>query len=373
MQEIIPDSVSAKSLGEFYLNDDMLQTKYVILLCCFGVGILAYGDYLNFGFSLRFRLEVFVRIAFILFSLLILIILERVKTVQQYDHYTVLWSTAFIFTALFINITRPVTSINFSYIDTLIVLTFYLVFPISICTKSIFAGFLTIADLGIILLFKDRSADLALETIVLSYILANVLGLFMANRIQQFRQKQYTAFVQEQNIRQELEKIAYIDHLTGTLNRRKFFQIGSLEFIRSKNMETPFSLIMLDLDFFKKLNDKAGHAAGDKYLKEFTRLITANKRRSDILGRLGGEEFALILPETNIHSALEIAERLRKACEEKEISFQNQILRTTISIGVSAHWHGDQTIQDVLKRADEALYQAKQKGRNQVQFKIKGA
>jgi diguanylate cyclase (GGDEF)-like protein len=360
-----------KTLTEqHYLKDDLTQTKNVILICMFFVSLLTYGDYLNFSFSSAFYKALLARTAFLFFSMAILLVLKHVKTTRHHDYVIILWCIMLIFLALFVNITRPVTNINFSYIDPLIVLALFLVFPCSIYIKGLLGSFLTIADLGVITLYKEPICYISLQTIGLSYLLAEILGLFMALRLQQFRQKQYSVFSQERNTRQELEKVAYVDYLTGALNRRKFFQLASLEFDKSKVYKAPFSIIMLDLDFFKNINDEFGHTAGDKYLQEFTELIVANKRSSDIFGRLGGEEFALILPGTNIQCALEMAERLRKLCAEQEIYFNNKLLHTTVSIGLSRTLNNDRTFQDVLTRADEALYQAKKKGRNRIQLKI---
>lgn len=334
---------------------------------------MTYGDYLNFGFSSAFYATVWVRAIFLVFSAMLLIVLKHVKTVTQHNCLVFTWSIIYILLSIYINTTRSLTNINFTYIDTLIVLAFFLVLPNNIIIKGILANILTIGDLMVILYFKSPISDLSLKTIILSYIVANVLGFFIANRLQQFRHKQYHAFLQEQNNCKELEKVAFIDYLTGALNRRKFFQLGALEFDKFLKCKTTFSIIMLDLDLFKRLNDKSGHAAGDHYLKEFTNIIVENIRSNDVLGRLGGEEFAMILPETNLNSALELAEKLRRLCDERIIYFNNQLLHTTVSIGVTKVWECDRTFQDVLKRADKALYHAKENGRNQVQFKIKEA
>jgi len=332
---------------------------------------LGYGDYLNFGLSHEFYELILARVVFLVFSAIILIVLKHVRTVKQFDYLVFLWSTIYILLSIYINTSRSLTNINFTYIDTLIVLALFLVFPNNLSIKGILASILTIGDLVVILFFKNPISDLSFKTIALSYIVANVLGLFIANRLQQFRQKQYHAFFQKQNLCEDLEKIAFVDYLTGALNRRKFFQLGSLEFDKFIRYKTSFSAIILDLDLFKHLNDEFGHDAGDHYLKTFTNIIIENKRNNDVLGRLGGEEFALILPETNLNSALEMAERLRRLCDERKVYFNNQLLHTTVSIGITKVWEKDRTFQDVLKRADEALYQAKGNGRNQVQFKLK--
>jgi hypothetical protein len=191
----------------------------------FFVSFLAYGDYLNFGFSPAFFATIWARAIFLVFTTIILIVLKHIKVVKQHDYLVFLWSIIYILLSIYINISRSLTNLNFTYIDTLIVLAIFLVFPNNICIKGILASILTIGDLVVILFFKSPISDLSLKTIVLSYIVANVLGLFIANRLQHFRQKQYHAFFQEQTLCKELEKVAFIDHLSGALNRRKFFQI----------------------------------------------------------------------------------------------------------------------------------------------------
>lgn len=359
-------STPDRLINQFYLKDDLLQTKLAVLICCFFVSVLMYGDYLNFGLTSDFNAVILTRAVFLLFSAAMLIVLKNVKTVQQHECLIFVWAIFFILLAIYVNITRPVTNINFTYVDTLIVLAMFLVFPSNVYLTGVLAGILTVGDLMVIAFLKHPVDDLSFKTIGLSYILANVLGYFVASRLQKFRQKHYRAFLQEQSVRKELENVAFIDHLTGALIRRKFFQLGVVEFDRFRSLQTPFSIIMLDLDFFKNINDIFGHAAGDYYLKEFTKFIIENKRSRDIFGRLGGEEFALVLPETGLQAALEMAERLRQLCGEQCFYLNNQPLRTTVSIGVTNAEKNDQTFQDVLKRADEALYQAKREGRNKV-------
>jgi diguanylate cyclase (GGDEF)-like protein len=358
---------------QYYLNDDLLQIKNVIRICIFFVSLLAYGDYLNFGFLSAFYAVVFARAFFLLLSIITLFALNYVKSVQQRDYLIAVWSVLFIALVFYVNASRPLANINFSYIDPLLVLALFLVLPCNIYLRGILAGILAIGDIIIIGTLKNPINSLSFQTITMSYALAYVLGIFIANRLQQFRQKQYRVFLREQHIRHELEKVAFTDPLTGVLNRRKFFQLGSLEFDQFKIHATSFSILMMDVDFFKHLNDKFGHAAGDDYLKEFTKIIIENKRSKDILGRIGGEEFALILPETDLEAALLMAERLRQICEEKVVFFNNQPLHTTVSIGLTKVWRKDRVFLDVLKRADEALYQAKRNGRNQVQLQVKDA
>jgi diguanylate cyclase (GGDEF)-like protein len=133
-----------------------------------------------------------------------------------------------------------------------------------------------------------------------------------------------------------------------------------------KRYRRPASMMIADLDHFKAINDKYGHHAGDLALKAFTGACRQEIRESDILGRLGGEEFGLMLPETTIQHAQILAERIRKAAEALEITFDDQTIRITVSIGLVG-LHMDETSLDaVMGCADRAMYQAKARGRNQV-------
>lgn len=164
---------------------------------------------------------------------------------------------------------------------------------------------------------------------------------------------------------QELRRLAMTDALTGAFNRRAFMAEAAAEVDRAGRYGHPLTLQMLDIDHFKKINDTYGHAAGDEALKMFTATVQGLLRASDRLGRLGGEEFALLLPETDREGAMLLAERLRQALSEIEVSSEGRSFSFTTSIGVAAR-RDDEGPEDTLKRADAALYEAKEGGRNRV-------
>ena len=163
-----------------------------------------------------------------------------------------------------------------------------------------------------------------------------------------------------------LEKAATTDYLTGTLNRRAFTERASAERYRANRNQKPVSLLMLDIDHFKKINDTYGHDVGDDALKELVRVISASLREYDAFGRLGGEEFALLLPETDLNGAKILAERVRIAVQDNEMVLEDgRGLTMTVSGGLSA-WEEGVLFDDVLKKADMALYDAKNSGRNRI-------
>lgn len=164
---------------------------------------------------------------------------------------------------------------------------------------------------------------------------------------------------------QELATLATTDPLTGIHNRRSIVELIDLEIKRSSRHQTHFSVLMLDLDNFKSINDQLGHDIGDKVLQEACKVWQGELRDIDFLGRLGGEEFIIILPATNCNDGKIIAERIR-ACTELDAALeQTATMRVTVSIGVTNSVEGD-TVYTILKRADQAMYRSKDNGRNRV-------
>lgn len=159
---------------------------------------------------------------------------------------------------------------------------------------------------------------------------------------------------------EQLEKIAATDDLTQIANRRSLYEQANNEVERSIRYKHPLSVIMIDIDFFKKINDEYGHAIGDQVLQHFTTCISHIIRKTDIFGRTGGEEFALVLPETDIKSAKELAEKIRLSVSNEKFPVVGHI---TISLGVSQLLDEDK-LQSLFKRTDLALYAAKNEGRN---------
>lgn len=163
-----------------------------------------------------------------------------------------------------------------------------------------------------------------------------------------------------------LQVMASTDPLTGAYNRRHFLDVCNTEMHRSQRYELPFSIAMLDIDNFKAVNDTYGHGIGDDALKATVRAINETLRDEDTLGRLGGEEFGVIFPQTTMDAGALVAERIRESVSEIVIATPEQPLSFTVSIGIS-DWRPDDSIDTVLMRADRALYTAKESGRNQVQ------
>jgi len=166
-------------------------------------------------------------------------------------------------------------------------------------------------------------------------------------------------------LEQEMRLLATYDFLTGLLNRRAFFHDAENYISLSKREKMTFSVLGIDLDKFKSINDKYGHPAGDEVLKAFAELIRTNFRKSDLLGRIGGEEFSIMLPNTTQSGAYEICKQLHNAIRECTVLYNDTPIKFTVSIGLVTYSPVSSTnIETILQQADEALYQAKEKGRN---------
>lgn len=171
--------------------------------------------------------------------------------------------------------------------------------------------------------------------------------------------------ITQQKIAQDkLRYLATTDELTDLWNRRYFMDAAQKEIARCRRYGHTFSLMMLDIDYFKKVNDKFGHSAGDMVLQDLASTLKRHFRQVDVPGRFGGEEFAVILPQTEIDQAYQIAERLRKYIENNPVSYEGHRLRFTISIGVAQYEQDMSSEDELFKMADDALYVAKNKGRN---------
>jgi diguanylate cyclase (GGDEF)-like protein len=167
-------------------------------------------------------------------------------------------------------------------------------------------------------------------------------------------------------LREMLRLQAVTDELTGTFNRRHFFERARLELVRAKRGGQPLSILILDLDHFKRVNDTRGHEAGDRVLRAVCDLFRARLRETDLVGRLGGEEFVILLPETPPARACDTAERLRASAAESDFPVSDEAsARMTVSIGVAGtNRVSDETVEDLIRTADRAMYNAKNAGRN---------
>ncbi len=173
-----------------------------------------------------------------------------------------------------------------------------------------------------------------------------------------------TKELQELNAR--LQLLAVTDGLTGVFNHRRFQEALQTELVRAERHKRPLSVLMIDVDFFKKINDAMGHPAGDDLLRRLAEVLGADLRQTDLIARYGGEEFTVLLPETTKNEAIQVGERMRAAVEEKINQGSPWKQKVTVSLGVATYPDDGMTGEGVLEAADQAMYIAKRQGRNRV-------
>ncbi|HET7921989.1 MAG TPA: diguanylate cyclase [Gammaproteobacteria bacterium] len=178
--------------------------------------------------------------------------------------------------------------------------------------------------------------------------------------------KQVNVALDNARLIHELESLATTDSLTRLYNRRHFLERAEAEFERSRRYQRPLSVFLLDVDHFKQVNDTLGHNTGDQVLRMLAGVYRQNLRQLDVIGRYGGEEFVVFLPETSIARAMEVAERVRRGVEEMKVDTAGAEVRVTVSIGVAMANEQTESIAALINEADRALYEAKRAGRNRV-------
>lgn len=195
--------------------------------------------------------------------------------------------------------------------------------------------------------------------VFLFFLLSNLFGAWFLRRLELAQRNEFRALAR-------LRLLAETDPLTGIFNRRRGLELAMREFRRAKRYEEPFSVLMLDLDRFKRVNDKHGHEAGDRVLMEFARRAGGVLREVDVFVRLGGEEFGVFLPSSNLDQASVAARRILEAVSGRSFDAGRVRLDVTVSAGTAGMRADDEDLTHILRRADDALYRAKQGGRNRV-------
>jgi diguanylate cyclase (GGDEF)-like protein len=170
----------------------------------------------------------------------------------------------------------------------------------------------------------------------------------------------------EAKYHEEIYRMTIVDGLTQIHNKRYLYEVMDRECTRARRHDRPLSVVMFDIDHFKKINDQFGHLAGDYALRELARVCQDRIRRDETFARYGGEEFTVVLPETPLEGALALAEDLRSRTEQHEFVFQNERIPITISLGCAQLTESDKIATDLIQRADDKLYEAKRAGRNRV-------
>ncbi|ABD87304.1 GGDEF domain-containing protein [Rhodopseudomonas palustris] len=237
--------------------------------------------------------------------------------------------------------------------------------------QTVIAWSLMAVGVGALLLLSERPISLPMATplerfaTMLVFVLALGRCMFIGVVSSALRERLYRRGVELKATYKRIEELAELDELTGASNRRCIMRMLDDEILRARRTAMPLTIALIDLDWFKRINDLYGHPTGDEVLRTFAITIFANIRNVDRFGRYGGEEFLLVLPETTQDSAQPTLDRLRRIVADLDWSAFSQGMTVTMSVGI-ASWCNNETPEALLARADDALYEAKADGRNRV-------
>lgn len=357
MPHSAPDVVDDARYRAHYFAGDVAQCRFALLVLLAPMAPFLYFDYLLLGISPVFYQLAVARTAMAVLTLWLWHDLRRLTDARSLDLRMVLWALAGAALSLGNNFTRPPEYFGHYITDVWLIMMFYAGVPLPPRVQAI--PVLLYAGLSLLVLFAFKRPPLPLYayTVVLMLFLSVWCGHLISTRIHRYRRDVLVAHL-------ELERQARTDPLTGAFNRREFLRVAEEELVRHARVGKPISVLMLDLDNFKSINDRYGHATGDRVLIEFTDRAGATLRAYDRLARTGGEEFSVLLPEATEEEALAIAERMRNAIAATPFVERDHAIAVTTSVGVATVQPGEVKIDEVMQRADKALYAAKDSGRN---------
>jgi len=312
-----------------------------------------------------FRWMVIYRGSFILLTIIVILVIMQVDKVRIFDRLVLGWLSVTVLFLLFTNFTRPSNYLTTTF-DVIVIFSIYVLSPLKFQTNTLVAVSFSIATLFIDFFVKTGVDLVALDVAVAAHMVVQVLGLGSALQLQTYRRRSFKAYIDEKDAKEMVAYLANIDPLTKSLTRRHFFNIAESEFMRFTRYRRPLSVLAIDADSFKAINDTHGHHAGDIVLRSLSLVAMEQKRIQDTFGRLGGEEFALILPETTLEQAKVVADRIQTVWAQTPSNMDGVMIHSTVSVGVAEAQADDKTFDDILKRADLMMYKAKEQGRNQV-------
>ena len=350
----------------YHLKDDKRQSSFYIIFAALSVAGMLGADAILFRDRPDLiRWMILYRAGFVLISFLVWIAIRKATKVRVYDRFVLSWLCFVILFLLLFNFTRPKDFVTTAY-DVILPFAIYMISPLKISKSfALGIGFST-GILYIDYFYKTGIDSATLTMILIAQLIVHIIGLTSSMQIQSYRRKSFKAYIQEKDAKEMVAYLANIDPLTKSMTRRQFFNIAESEFMRFVRYQRHFSVLVLDADHFKDINDTYGHYAGDLVLRSLSLVILEQKRTQDTFGRLGGEEFGLLLPETNLHQAKIVAERVQNAWSQTPSIVDGQLIPSTVSIGVAEAKAQDTSFEEILRWADRLMYKAKEAGRNKV-------
>lgn len=363
------------------LSQSRLVLTGIALIGIFGSAVSGYGAYLSFGAeSWIFQAGIWLRGAFIALAAIaaaIFIVARRPATLYA-------WNAAgltFGCTVMALRMTLPpgaaAEDVSLFHVSQDGV---GLLLVVALAELTLVPGWFAVNAIILSLglggfLWLVYAAPAATENplnLMLAAIIAFAFVLGMGNAVQRLRRQTFLVHARLREANAELERLASTDSLTGCPNRRRFFELGEVECERSRRYSRALSVIVMDIDHFKRVNDRYGHAIGDRVLQAVAANVRRSLRRGEVLGRIGGEEFAFLLPETDADGAAVVAERARHLIESLRVPVEDGKVGVTASFGVADNSLRSSDFDGLINRADTALYDAKRAGRNRVASRLAG-
>lgn len=343
-----------------YLDADRTQWRFALALFAVPAIVFVWFDYALFGFSSQFFVFVALRAVLLAYTAWLWTYLQRLRVATRADRLIMLWGVLGILITLINAIGRPTEYYGHYVFEVFALLVFYAAVPLPPNKQLVITLLYLAVSLAVLFLYKTPPLAIYTGSVAFVLVLSVVSGYLISRRIDRYRMAAFVAQI-------HLERQARTDPLTNISNRRAFMEWATIELARRDRGGQPLSLLMLDIDKFKRVNDDHGHVAGDAILVELTRRIGSVLRRYDQFARLGGEEFAVVLPNTGMDEAKRIAERIRDVVSRDMYEVPGGTMSLTVSTGVTRLHDGELQIDSALKRADAALYAAKLRGRDRVE------
>ena len=312
-----------------------------------------------------FMLIVVSRILYVLITITVMVTTLNTSKVRTFDRLISGW---LFFTVLYLVLVTCIRPSDYTTASFAIIVPFaiYLLSPLKTSTNFLLAFGFSAGTFAIEYFLKVQISPVPLPGALAAQLVVHTLGFGSALQLQSYRRRSFKAYIEEKDAKEMVAYLANIDPLTKSLTRRQLFNIAESEFLRYSRYHRPLSILIMDADRFKNINDSYGHHAGDIVLRSLSLVALEQKRAQDTFGRLGGEEFGLILPETTLAQAKVVAERIQKTWENSPVNLDGEMIRSTVSIGVAEANPDDKSFDDILRRADRMMYKAKEAGRNQV-------
>jgi len=358
-------------------SHDACQMRYAMLVSAGLLLAFSVADYHLLGFSDSFLVLLAIRLV-VMSACLVLAwaVWQRPDLSQHVTHVNIVCLLAISSLLVTIPARPDMTGVHIASV-VVASMALYLLVPnrwhwILINNTYLMAGFI------LAMLLWSPIPDGMMVTSLLLLAFLNLLGGLAVTQLNRLRREQFASLITEREANQKLQAeirelsqlegrllhLATTDDLTGIANRRRFFELAEHELKRAQRDKTPLALCMVDIDLFKRLNDRHGHAIGDRVLASVAACCQTVLRETDIIGRYGGEEFVIALPNADQNTATGIAERLRVAVAELSLPMINAPVSLSVTVGIGRVEPGETQLEPAMLRADQALYEGKASGRN---------